>query len=619
MQARASVTREAQMNAQALSDSIPGGAMAFISKQTMAVFGSRDTRGNIWASLIFGPAGFLHAETDRRLFIQQANTLSARGDPLWDNLINDPRVGMLLIELVTRRRLRINGDAHHLANGDWCIEVERAYANCPKYIQARRLHVPDMAASAVETNFREGRQLNTVQQAWITSADTFFVASAHPEQGLDASHRGGHPGFVRILSPHRLRIPDFVGNSMFNTLGNFVSYPHAGLVFPDFERSRILQLSGRPELRWDLADRSGETGGTARYWEFEIETWRESELPMRLEWQFIDYSPYIPVLKDSAKAAPLPLRVQKTWHETARVKGFQLVTADGSSLPPFEPGAHLPVKVRDRSGKWVERHYSLLSNPADSQYYRIGVLQQPDGRGGSLYLHESLKSGDILEALAPVNAFPMEPGAGHSILIAGGIGITPLLSMAHALRADGKSFELHYSARWFSDLAFREDIERLVGPHAHFYASRESGSPQLELQRLLAHPAQDTHVYVCGPRPLIVAVRELAETSGWAPEQIHFESFGAAASPDDHAITVNLARSGRSINVPAGHSILDTLLEAGIDVPHDCKRGECSLCMTHVLAGEPEHRDLCLSSAERAESMCVCVSRSHSDYLTLDL
>jgi ferredoxin-NADP reductase/predicted pyridoxine 5'-phosphate oxidase superfamily flavin-nucleotide-binding protein len=621
VQARAGASHAAQMSSGILSDRIPGGGIPFISQQTMAVLGSRDAPGNVWASLLFGKAGFLHAETDRRLVLRHAITHGARGDPLWDNLETDPRLGILLIELTSRRRLRINGSAHRLPDGDWRIDVERAYANCPKYIQARRLRIPDVTPLPAQANFRQGGQLDAAQQAWIASADTFFVASAHPEQGLDASHRGGRPGFVKVLNPHRLRIPDFVGNNMFNTLGNFASYPHAGLVFPDFERGRILQLSGRPELRWDLTDTSGETGGTARYWEFELQTWHESVLPLRLEWQFIDYSPFIPVPENTGEEtqASLSLRVKKTWHETDRIKGFELAAADGSLLPPFEPGAHLPVKVRDRSGAWVERHYSLLSNPADRQHYRIGVLMEPNGRGGSLYLHNTLKTGDSLQAGPPANAFPLETGATHSILLAGGIGITPLLSMAHTLKAHGKSFELHYSARRFADLAFRQDIVHLAGHRAHFYASREPGAPRLDLQFLLGRPTHGTHVYICGPRAMIVTVRELAETIGWPPEQIHFESFGAAASPDDRALTVILARSGRSISVPAGRGILDVLLEAGVAVPYDCRRGECSLCMTRFLAGEPEHRDLCLSAEERSELMCVCVSRAHSKNLTLDL
>lgn len=618
VQERAGVARAARVTAGVLDDHIPDGALSFVARQTMAAFGSCDAQGNVWASLAFGPPGFLRAESKRRLVWRPKDCHTASGDPLWDNLENDSRVGILLIELTTRRRLRINGRARRKADGDWWIEVERAYANCPKYIQARRLRICETERSNVPEQFRQGSRLNAAQQAWIAHADTFFVASAHPEQGLDASHRGGRPGFVQVLSPHRLRVPDYLGNNMFNTLGNFASFPHAGLAFLDFERNRILQLSGRPEVSCDDPDAAGRTGGTARFWEFEVESWRESKLALELGWQFMSYSPLLPESGDHADAT-LTFRVQNAWRETDRIRGFELIATNGGLLPPFEAGAHLPIRVRDRSGTWVERHYSLLSDPADRQRYRIGVLAEPRGRGGSLYLHETVRVGDTLLAGPPANGFPLEIDAAHSILVAGGIGITPLLSMLHVLRANGKSFELHYSVKYRNGQAFRQDVENLAGPHAHFYVSKEPGAPLLDLRAVLAKPRPLTHVYVCGPRPMIVAVRELGATLGWAPEQIHFESFGGAASPEDQGLNITLARSGREFHVPAGRSILDVLLENGIAVSHDCRRGECSQCVARILAGEPEHRDLCLSADERAVSMCVCVSRARSDNLTLDL
>ena len=550
--------------------------------------------------------------------MQRKSCHVAAGDPLWKNLDNDPRLGILLIELASRRRLRINGNARPSADGDCLIEVERAYANCPKYIQRRRLEITDTATANAPLPYRQGRQLNITQHAWIAHADTFFVASAHPGQGVDASHRGGHPGFVKVVNPHRLRNPHFVGNNMFNSLGNFARYPHAGLVFIDFERDRILQLSGRPELLWDEPDEPSETGGTARYWELEVETWRESRLALRLDWHFIDDSPFIPAATGGARQ-PFQLKVERAWPETERVKGFELVASDGGKLPPFEAGAHLPVRVRDRSGEWVERNYSLLSDPADRACHRIGVLVEPEGRGGSMYLHESVQAGDVLTAMPPVNGFPLDLDAKHSMLIAGGIGITPLLSMLHALKAAGKSFELHYSARRLSDLAFRGEIECLIGYRAHSYTSGGSGQERLDLHRLLTVPVIGSHVYVCGPRRMIGAVRDLARKHGWPPDQIHFESFGPPGSTHDQELSVTLASSGKTISVPASRNILDTLLHEGLAIPHDCKRGECSLCMTRVLEGEPEHRDLCLSPEERADSMCLCVSRAKTGRLMLDL
>jgi len=620
VQARAGVTQAARMSAGALNDRIPAAAMHFIGEQSMAVLGSLDADGNVWASILFGNPGFLRATDELTLHLHRSACHSAPGDPLWKNLEKDPRLGILLVELVSRRRLRINGNARPSAGGDCLVAVERAYANCPKYIQRRRLEFPGTAWAESPLPCREGRQLNAAQQAWIGHADTFFVASAHPDQGVDASHRGGHPGFVKVLNPHRLRIPDFAGNNMFNTLGNFAGHPHAGLVFIDFKRDRILQMSGRPELLWDEPDESGETGGTMRYWEFEVEIWRESQLPLRLQWQFIDYSPFIPTPRDDdAGTQSINLKAVRVWFETSRVKGFELVALDGGKLPPFEAGAHLPIKVRDRRGYWVERNYSLLSDPADRSRYRIGVLAEPNGRGGSLYLHQAIQAGDILQAMPPKNGFALATEADHSILLAGGIGITPLLSMLHVLKATGKSFELHYSARRKADLGFRQDIEHLIGKRARFYASEEPGQHRLDLQRVLAGRASGTHVYVCGPRPMILAVRDLARSNGWLPEQIHYENFGKSVSSEDQALSVTLARSGKTIGVPATRSILDVLLGQGLAVPHDCRRGECTLCVTRVIEGEPDHRDLCLSAEEQALSMCLCVSRAKTDSLTLDL
>ncbi|MBI1194916.1 MAG: 2Fe-2S iron-sulfur cluster binding domain-containing protein [Gammaproteobacteria bacterium] len=622
VQTRAGETRSAEVNSGVFSPRIPVGAMPFVGQQAMAVFGSIDGDGDVWASVLFGKPGFIKAVDQRTVHLQRQACHNAAGDPLWDNLDGDPRLGMLLIELLTRRRLRVNGTARRNDDGDYVVEVARSYANCPQFIQRRRLDLPESGDVEAKDSFRAGEQLSPDQQAWIAQADTFFVASAHPEQGLDASHRGGRPGFVKVLNPRRLRIPDFFGNSMFNTLGNFTSYPRAGLVFIDFEGARVLQLSGRPTLLWDEPDALGETGGTSRFWEFEVKTWRESELSLHLSWRFFDYSPFIPVPltpADRTDEQTLNLAVSKVWDETERVKGFLLVAADGGDLPPFDAGAHLPVTVRDKNGDWVERNYSLLSDPSDLSHYRIAVLAEPEGRGGSMYMHESLRTGDLLIARPPRNGFPLDIDAAHTILIAGGIGITPLLSMARVLRSSGSSFELHYSARRESDLAFRFEIERLAGAGAHFYASETRGGQRLDLQRILAEPVSGTHVYVCGPFPMIGAVRELAEAKGWAAEQIHFESFGATASAHDRPLSVTLAKSGKTVQVPVTSSILDVLLDEGVAVPHRCKRGECSLCVTRVLEGEPDHRDLCLSAEEKKDSMCVCVSRAKGESLTLDL
>jgi ferredoxin-NADP reductase len=313
------------------------------------------------------------------------------------------------------------------------------------------------------------------------------------------------------------------------------------------------------------------------------------------------------------------LQVVEIHQETNRIKRFRLRAFDDAELPAFTPGAHLPVTLELETGERVQRHYSILSVPDATGYYDIAVLNETHGRGGSRHLHESVRAGDQLMSGQPKNEFPLSDSAEHSILIAGGIGITPILSMLRSLQERGQSFELHYSARRCSDLAFRRDIEDLVGDRATFYASQKPGGSRMDLQAILSQLGAGVHIYVCGPRLLITSVRDVAADNGWPTEQIHFESFGAALTAEDRAITVTLARSDTTLTVPATQSILDTLLDAGLTVPHDCKRGECSLCTTRVIEGKPEHRDLCLDNNERKESMCMCVSRARTDHLTLDL
>jgi ferredoxin len=191
--------------------------------------------------------------------------------------------------------------------------------------------------------------------------------------------------------------------------------------------------------------------------------------------------------------------------------------------------------------------------------------------------------------------------------------------MMQTLHAGGRSFEVHYSARHSDDLAFIDTIDRLAGRNAHYYTSDGPEASKLQLRRLFDNAAPDTHFYVCGPARMIREVIELGTQFAWPRSQIHFESFGTGALVDEKPVRVTLARSNRTVVVPTHLSILDALLRAGMDVPHDCKRGECSLCKTRVLDGQPDHRDLCLDADERDESMCVCVSRAHSDHLTLDL
>ncbi|MEN8212884.1 MAG: pyridoxamine 5'-phosphate oxidase family protein [Pseudomonadota bacterium] len=620
VQRRARATTTARVNGGAVAETIPAAALRFIAQQPLVIIGSIDKSGHVWASALFGQPGLLSALDERTLVIDLSQPRSVKEDPLWCNLEANPAVGLLVIELGSRRRLRVNGRARKVSAKSCLIAVEQAYPNCPKYIRRRAWKIPASQQKPDATTGAQGKELTTAQQSLIAGADTFFVASAHPDHGVDASHRGGHPGFVQIVNGRQLRIPDFAGNGMFNTLGNFVSYPYAGLLFIDFERGGLLQLTGRAEILWELDDPQEETGGTRRYWQFEISGWQESTSPFRLCWEHLDASPMIPRQHRGAPADnELSLKVVQIRTLSERVKSFRLCSRDGGLLPAFAPGAHLQIRVQMPDGSHALRDYSLLSDPGNRACYEIGVLAEAGGRGGSLYLHEQIHAGDVIECRAPQNAFRMADNASHSILIAGGIGITPILAMLHRLASHQQSFELHYSARTSQELVFRSRIEQLAGDSAHFYASRDPHGERLDLERLLAAPGSGVHVYVCGPRRMISAVLDVAAAKGWPKERVHFENFTARPLAGDRPIRIRLARSGRTLTVPAQCTILDTLLDNGVSVPHECKRGECSLCITRVLDGEPDHRDLCLDTEERAASMCICVSRARGDELRLDL
>ncbi len=286
---------QAEQNGKVIADSIPKGALKFIEQQPMVILGSVDTQQNTWASVLFGHPGFVQSVDSRTIEFNLNQAFMHPSDPFWMNIKYKNLVGILVIELASRRRLRINGTISQTTSEQLRLHVLESYPNCPKYIQRRHpyLNVSEGAPRQV-SEARSGQSLTSKQQGWIKSADTLFVASAHPTRGVDASHRGGNPGFVQILNGRTLRIPDYVGNSMFNTLGNLVVNPQAGLVFLDFDHSCTLQLIGRTTIWWNQVNSKQPTGGTCRFWDFEIEQWLATDLPKLFHWEFFDYSPHNP-------------------------------------------------------------------------------------------------------------------------------------------------------------------------------------------------------------------------------------------------------------------------------------------------------------------------------------
>jgi ferredoxin-NADP reductase len=307
---------------------------------------------------------------------------------------------------------------------------------------------------------------------------------------------------------------------------------------------------------------------------------------------------------------------------TPAIKRFELRRADGRTLPPFTAGAHIDVAVISPQRAAGRRSYSLVNSPTEPDRYEIAVLREPQGSGGSAFMHERVTIGDRLAASAPRNDFPLAADAREHWLIAGGIGITPILAMARVLVASERAFALHYCARSPEAMAYRDEIGALAGDRARFYFDGGDPARGLDLAALLAAPVPGRHIYVCGPKGMIDAVLARCQAAQWPREQVHFELFTPAkAEAADQAFEVVLARSGRSVRVPVGKTILETLLDAGEEPLSDCRRGECGVCVAEVLAGDPLHRDYYLTDSEKAagKSMCICVSRARSAKLVLDL
>ncbi|MBD2168435.1 pyridoxamine 5'-phosphate oxidase family protein [Calothrix membranacea FACHB-236] len=288
VQTQAGVREEAQRLCHVISSSIKPSAEEFLRQQQLAVASTVDTNARVWASLLTGQPGFITALNTQTI---QINAIPIATDPLHPNLQSNDDIGLLVIDLINRRRLRLNGKAE-VYQENIKVEIQQVFFNCPKYIQVRHIQkaVTD-SIEAPETFVTD--TLNETNQLWITQADTFFIASYHPESGADASHRGGFPGFVQVVNSHQLIFPDYSGNNMFQTFGNLSVNPNAGLLFIDFAQGHTLQLTGKAKIIWD-AERLTEFAGAQRLVEFDIEQVLESKNATSLCWRFGEYSPVNP-------------------------------------------------------------------------------------------------------------------------------------------------------------------------------------------------------------------------------------------------------------------------------------------------------------------------------------
>jgi ferredoxin-NADP reductase len=309
--------------------------------------------------------------------------------------------------------------------------------------------------------------------------------------------------------------------------------------------------------------------------------------------------------------------VKRKWQTATGITAFELAALDGKHLPTFQPGAHIDVHLPNG----LSRQYSITNGPGELLTYTIGVKRDLASKGGSEVLIDSVREGDVLAISEPRNNFPLRRDTIRTVLIAGGIGITPILSMARFLAKSDLPYELHYIVRSEDQIAFRDQIDAL-GANVTLHVGLPRDAVAQTITDTLGAHSFAQHVYICGPGSLLETVRSTAADLGWPDEAVHYEYFRNDRVIDDSsAFEVELARSAMTLHIPSGKTILEVMREAGLQVSSSCEQGACGTCLTGVMEGTPDHQDVYLNASEKRANNCMmtCVSRSLTPRLVLDI
>lgn len=615
-----------------IRDYMPQQHRDFFAQIPFIVAGSVDPEGDAWATLLAGGAGFVTSPTPTRLEIEARRSAD---DPASAGMAAGDAIGLLGIELHTRRRNRVNGILRRSTGGLLRFEVDQSFGNCPQYIQQRDFQFVRDPAAPFSGEVRESDHIDDTARAIIEAADTFFVASyvdREERRQVDVSHRGGKAGFVRVGDDGTLTIPDFAGNLFFNTLGNILVNGKAGLVFVDFDSGDMLQLTGDAKVILEGPEIAA-FQGAERLWTFRARrvVHRPGALPLRWAFREQGWSPNSLMTGDWQQAADRlraadlstrwrPFTVTKIVAESRTIRSFHLSPADGVGLMPHEAGQHLPIRITvPGTDKPLIRTYTLSVAPSDG-FYRISVKREGLV---SQHLHDNVRVGDIIEARAPAGAFTIDAGEKRpAVLMAGGVGITPMLAMLRHIVWEGlrtraiRPTILFHAARTKAERPFDAELTELV----------EAGRGAVRVVRVLSDVTDavegrdydvagridtalltrylafnDYDFYLCGPPAFTQAQYDGLRGLNIADNRIHAEAFGpssltrtrdaaAPAVPQRPAATapvpVAFTQSGKEARWTPGSGTLLELAEArGLSPEFSCRSGACGSCKTKLLSG----------------------------------
>jgi uncharacterized protein len=664
---------------------MPAQHQEFYGQLPFVFAGHVDNDGWPWASILHAPAPhkqshFMHAQDDTHL---RFDCEPVTGDPLAETLstnvsssasTNNLHIGLMGIELPTRRRNRLAGHVVNRDHNGFTLQVDQVFGNCPQYIQSRDVQALDPASMPTATT-EHLAELDEDAIALIQRADTFFVASYYVEEdsnaasnGADVSHRGGKPGFVRVDNNRKLTIPDYLGNNHFNTLGNILETGKAGLLFIDFESGEILTLSGNAELLPEISENTEVNEakhfkGAERLWTFELKHARRLRHALPLRWSFNDYSPNSlltgswPEAEQTATSERLRnqwlnAEVIKVEEESSTIKSFYLRPDEGG-IAPFNAGQFLSLKVNLEGHEQI-RTYTVSSAPADD-FYRISVKRENLVSG---FLHDNIKAGDSLQIKAPNGSFHWDDnGERPVVMLAAGVGITPMVSMArHSFyemvrTRSARPITMINAARDTQQRAFYNELQQLQQQsagninvhwalsHPQAFAADGSNNEHYHhgrinrelLQSVL--PMDDYEFYLCGPPAFMQSMYDLLRELGVTDRRIQAEEFGPASlerdreqltelepvdEPEAEQAVVNFVDPNTGSTVeqqwsPADGNLLDFAEAHGFSPEYGCRSGQCGACKTKLRDGRVVQPGADQSLLEDGEVLLCCARPAAGD------
>jgi ferredoxin-NADP reductase/predicted pyridoxine 5'-phosphate oxidase superfamily flavin-nucleotide-binding protein/ferredoxin len=645
--------RMAEVGQRVIRDYMPDQHRDFYAQLPFVVLGSVDPHDDAWATLLVGEPGFLSSPRPTVLSIAAQ---PGPDDPARDGMRKGDAVGLLGMEMHTRRRNRMNGI---VTPGEWGfrVDVEQSFGNCPRYIRLRDFHFDRDPSVPFAADVRTSSRLDAQARAAIEAADTFFVATYADREGhrqVDVSHRGGKPGFVRVAKDGTLTVPDFNGNLFFSTLGNIVLNGKAGLVFVDFDSGDVLQMTGDAQVILDSPE-IGAFQGAERLWTFRPRriVRRSGALALRWSARADGESSSSLMTGDWDRAAARlhaaesavrwrPYKVTKIVQESRSVRSFHLQPDDGAGLLPHLAGQHLPIRVEvPGADRPLIRTYTLSVAPSDD-VYRISVKREG---AVSSHLHDAIRVGDLIQARAPEGQFTIDAHeARPAVLLAGGIGITPLLAMLRQVVYEGlrrqrmRPVFLVQAARSKQDRPFDREIAELVAAARGAVtwvrvlgdpAGAEEGTDYEATGRidmaLLSRflPFGDYDFYLCGPPAFTQALYDGLRGYGIGDGRIHAESFGPSSlsrtsdtgvaapargsPPSTRPVPVMFMESLKEARwTPESGSLLQLAEARGLAPEFSCREGTCGTCRTRLLEGEVSYLKEPTASVAAGEVLICC-------------